>query len=77
VALGSAFAFLGLDAARFSAWVARADAKAVSKAGNVDDLIADRAAARAKGFRESDRIRDELAARGIVLKDGKDATAIR
>jgi cysteinyl-tRNA synthetase len=26
-----------------------------------------------KDFGESDRIRDELAARGIVLKDGKDA----
>lgn len=74
VALGNALAFLGLDAVRFSAWVAKADAKAVSKAGNVDDLIADRAAARArKDFKESDRIRDELAARGVVLKDGKDA----
>ena len=73
VALGNALAFLGLDAARFAAWVAKADAKAVSKAGNVDDLIADRAAARArKDFKESDRIRDELASRGIVLKDGKD-----
>ena len=73
VALSNALAFLGLDAARFAAWVAKADAKAVSKAGNVDDLIADRAAARArKDFKESDRIRDELASRGIVLKDGKD-----
>ena len=33
-----------------------------------------RAAARArKDFKESDRIRDELAAMGVVLKDGKDA----
>jgi cysteinyl-tRNA synthetase len=74
LALGNALAFLGLDVQRFSAWVAKADAKTVSKAGNVDDLIADRAAARArKDFKESDRIRDELAGRGIVLKDGKDA----
>lgn len=39
----------------------------------VDDLIAARLAARkAKNFAESDRIRDELAAMGIQLKDGKD-----
>ena len=40
----------------------------------VNALIADRTAARArKDFKESDRIRDELAAMGVVLKDGKDA----
>jgi cysteinyl-tRNA synthetase len=40
----------------------------------VDFLIANRTAARArKDFKESDRIRDELAAMGVVLKDGKDA----
>jgi cysteinyl-tRNA synthetase len=41
----------------------------------VDALIAARAAARkAKNFAESDRIRDELAAMGVVLKDSKDGT---
>jgi len=40
----------------------------------VDASIASRNAARArKDFKESDRIRDELAAMGVVLKDGKDA----
>jgi cysteinyl-tRNA synthetase len=40
----------------------------------VKELIAARTAARArKDFKESDRIRDELAAMGVVLKDGKDA----
>ena len=40
----------------------------------IDSLIANRAAARArKDFKESDRIRDELAAMKVVLKDGKDA----
>jgi cysteinyl-tRNA synthetase len=40
----------------------------------IDALIADRSAARArKDFKESDRIRDELAAMKIILKDGKDA----
>jgi cysteinyl-tRNA synthetase len=39
----------------------------------VQKLIEQRAAARkAKDFKESDRIRDELAAMGVVLKDGKD-----
>jgi cysteinyl-tRNA synthetase len=40
----------------------------------INALIAARLdARRAKNFAESDRIRDELAARGIQLKDGKDA----
>lgn len=40
----------------------------------IDVLIAARTAARAnKDWKESDRIRDELAAMGVVLKDGKDA----
>jgi cysteinyl-tRNA synthetase len=40
----------------------------------VEAFIRERAAARArKDFKESDRIRDELAAMGVVLKDGKDA----
>jgi cysteinyl-tRNA synthetase len=42
--------------------------------GVIDRLLADRTAARArKDFKESDRLRDELAAMGVVLKDGKDA----
>jgi cysteinyl-tRNA synthetase len=41
----------------------------------LDSLIAARNAARkAKNFKESDRIRDELAAMGVVLKDSKDGT---
>ncbi len=41
----------------------------------VKGLIEARAAARkAKDFKESDRIRDELAAMGVVLKDSKDGT---
>ena len=49
-------------------------------ASNVDEskvasLVEARAAARAaKDFKESDRIRDELAAMGVVLKDSKDGT---
>jgi cysteinyl-tRNA synthetase len=41
----------------------------------VDALISNRTAARArKDFRESDRIRDELAAMGVAIKDSKDGT---
>jgi cysteinyl-tRNA synthetase len=41
----------------------------------VDALIVSRTAARArKDFKESDRIRDELAAMGVVIKDSKDGT---
>ena len=48
--------------------------------GDVDEtkvktLIDERAVARArKDFKESDRIRDELAKMGVVLKDSKDGT---
>jgi cysteinyl-tRNA synthetase len=42
---------------------------------DIDERVATRAAARrAKNFKESDRIRDELAAMGVVLKDSKDGT---
>jgi cysteinyl-tRNA synthetase len=41
----------------------------------INRLVEARMAARkAKDFKESDRIRDELAAMGVVLKDGKDGT---
>ena len=37
-------------------------------------IAARNAARQAKNFAESDRIRDELAALGVVLKDSKDGT---
>ena len=41
----------------------------------IDELLESRTAARArKDFKESDRIRDELAAMGVVIKDSKDGT---
>jgi cysteinyl-tRNA synthetase len=56
--------------------LARAQADALSEAAqtiDVDSRIAARLAARAeKNWAESDRIRDELAALGIHLRDGKD-----
>ncbi|WP_213770598.1 cysteine--tRNA ligase [Bradyrhizobium sp. dw_78] len=53
---------------------ARASSGAI-EAADVEKLIADRQAARArKDFKESDRIRDELAAMGVVIKDSKEGT---
>jgi cysteinyl-tRNA synthetase len=50
-----------------------ANAVQLRAAGQVQQLITARLEARrAKNFAESDRIRDELAAMGIALKDGKD-----
>ena len=41
----------------------------------IEQLVSARTAARArKDFKESDRIRDELAAMGVVIKDSKDGT---
>jgi cysteinyl-tRNA synthetase len=41
----------------------------------VETLLANRTAARArKDFRESDRIRDELAAMGVIIKDSREGT---
>ncbi|MEZ5929735.1 MAG: hypothetical protein R3C55_14800 [Parvularculaceae bacterium] len=38
---------------------------------NIDALIAERAAARkAKNFARADEIRDDLAARGVIIEDG-------
>jgi cysteinyl-tRNA synthetase len=61
---------LQLDAAAWKAW--RPAALAIDE-GRVEELVAARNAARkAKDFKEGDRIRNELAAMGIQLKDSKD-----
>jgi cysteinyl-tRNA synthetase len=62
--------FLGLDPYRF--W--RTETSKVNLS-EIDKLIQQRNIARAaKNFKESDRIRNELAAMGVVLKDTKDGT---
>jgi cysteinyl-tRNA synthetase len=65
---------LGFLSESAEVWKGRKQQASGIDAKQVDALIAARAAARArKDFKESDRIRDELAAMGVVLKDGKDA----
>ncbi len=66
---------LGLLQAPPGAWAARREASAGVDRAAVEALIEARLAARrAKLWAESDRIRDELAALGVVLKDDKDGT---
>ena len=57
-----------------SAWLSLKDVKQqTERTSQVQQLIAERREARAsKNWAESDRIRDELAAMGIILKDHKD-----
>jgi cysteinyl-tRNA synthetase len=51
------------------------DSDVTDQIKRIDALVAQRSAARhAKDFRESDRIRDELAKMGVVLKDSKEGT---
>jgi cysteinyl-tRNA synthetase len=64
--------FLGESAAE---WSGRKQQASGVDAEQVDRLISNRTAARArKDFKESDRIRDELAAMGVVIKDSKEGT---
>jgi cysteinyl-tRNA synthetase len=57
------------------AWAARKQAAIQVDPAQVEALIASRKEARsAKNWAESDRIRDELAGLGVVLKDNKDGT---
>ena len=74
-ALADALVFLGFDLAdvRRAVDAGRPAAADPALAARVDALIAERNAAReAKDWGEADRIRDLLAAEGVVLKDTKD-----
>jgi cysteinyl-tRNA synthetase len=67
--------FLGFLSESAAEWKSRKQQASGVDAKQVDGLISDRTAARArKDFKESDRIRDELASMGVVIKDSKDGT---
>jgi cysteinyl-tRNA synthetase len=74
-ALKASANFIGLlTQAEADRKVAKQQASGVD-AAQVATLIADRTAARArKDWKESDRIRDELAAMGVAIKDSKEGT---
>jgi cysteinyl-tRNA synthetase len=74
-ALAGTLAFLGFREDLFSTWQARRVPQPALPAEEIDRRIAARLSARKeRNFAEADRIRDELAAMGIVLKDSKDGT---
>jgi cysteinyl-tRNA synthetase len=66
---------LGFLSESAAEWQSRKQQASGVDAKRIDRLISDRAAARArKDFKESDRIRDELASMGVVIKDSKEGT---
>ena len=74
-ALAASLRFLGFLGESAAQWEGRRRKASGIDADRVNALISDRTAARArKDFKESDRIRDELAAMGIAIKDSKDGT---
>jgi len=74
-AFAASLRLLGFLAESAAQWESRKQQASGIDAGKIDGLIAARTAARArKDFKESDRIRDELAAMGIAIKDSKEGT---
>ena len=66
---------LGFLSESAAEWKGRKQQASGLDAKQINDLISDRTAARArKDFKESDRIRDQLAAMGVVIKDSKEGT---
>jgi cysteinyl-tRNA synthetase len=66
---------LGFLSESASAWKERKRQARGLDTKKVEGLISDRTAARArKDFKESDRIRDELASMGVIIKDSKEGT---
>ncbi len=76
--LAACLNFLGINIANYDKeWMRKQAFSGVSPElkSKIDNLVAARSSARlARNFTESDRIRDELAAMGVALKDTKDGT---
>ena len=74
-AFAASLRLLGFLSESAAEWKGRKQQASGVDVKQVDGLIAARAAARArKDFQESDRIRDQLAAMGVVIKDSKAGT---
>jgi cysteinyl-tRNA synthetase len=74
-AFAASLRLLGFLSETVAEWNGRKQQASGVDAKQVDRLISDRTAARArKDFGESDRIRDQLAAMGVVIKDSKEGT---
>jgi cysteinyl-tRNA synthetase len=72
-AIDHALLLIGIDVRSYAQWLRTRDISMSSD--KIESLIAARNAARkARDFKESDRIRDELLAKGIVLKDSPTGT---
>jgi len=73
--LAGSLRFLGFLGETSEEWESRKGAASGLEVAEIERLLAARAAARAaRDFKESDRIRDELAAQGVAIKDSKDGT---
>ena len=74
-ALAGTLQFLGVRGEGYAAWKSQHARKPEMSDAEIERLVSSRLKARkAKNFAESDRIRNELAAMGVVLKDSKDGT---
>jgi cysteinyl-tRNA synthetase len=74
-AFAASLRLLGFLSETAAAWNGRKQQASGVDPKQIDGLILERTAARArKDFKESDRIRDELAAMGVVIKDSKEGT---
>jgi cysteinyl-tRNA synthetase len=75
VTFAASLRMLGFLSETAATWNDRKQQASGIDAAKVDALIAERTAARVrKDFKESDRLRDELAAMGVVIKDSKEGT---